>query len=173
MVQPVDDRPQKPAWLRIVIALAAILFLGKAILVLTGGSGDEGPPKDDGVSALVFDGPRWRASRTPAPTAPGDASVFRPTRLRMVEDLLQSDRLDDATMNEVARLLGTPDATRPEGEGESAPLFGPAWGPRVSQRWFFRLGPKRNAPGPTEALEWLILDFEQDGHIVSRTLFAK
>jgi len=86
-----------------------------------------------------FDRDEWLAKRA--------ASFDDRTRLRMVEDLRASGRLEGLTREEAATLLGEPDARRWEDD----------------RSWVWRLGPDR---GIGIDSSWLLLRFGPEGRVV-------
>ncbi len=155
--------PTGCGWALIAILLALVL----SPLLLCRGEG-RSAAQDDGRSPISFEPRGWIEGAAEAGATPADGRLT--TRQRMVGNLLTGDVLDDVTMNDVARTMGTPDGTRPDVvAGRPAQIFGPVWGPLVATRWLYRLGSLPAASGA--AADWLVLDFDAEGRLVARTIY--
>jgi hypothetical protein len=89
---------------RLVGILVAILAAPLALYGLAWVYLDVAPRADDYRHRLAFDAKGWRAKSA-------DASNDWPTRLRMVDSLMDRRLLDGLTRTQVVELLGPPDAT--------------------------------------------------------------
>ena len=82
----------------ILIALAIPMILAGCSLYLFFAA----PAIENASQQIPFDSAKWKAD--------GDSSgVMWPTRLRMIDDLIRSKKLEGRTESEVIRLLGSPD----------------------------------------------------------------
>lgn len=92
------------------------------------------------LQATRFDSAAWKARSA-------DVDVEWPTRLRMIDDLLDRNLLKDATRAQVEELLGPADDTSYFREWDLVYLLGP-------ERGFIRIDS-----------EWLVLRFDKAGKV--------
>ena len=104
------------------------------------------PSAEDTAHRRSFDATLWRAPRT-------DDDPQWPVRLRMVDDLIQSKRLDGLTRREVDSLLGPRDDTD-------------TW-----RDWdlVYRLGPQRRGMFRIDS-EWLVVRFDTQSRVAAYRL---
>jgi hypothetical protein len=117
------------------IAASAALLVAAFVAYLT-----IAPTKDDNAHRRAFDPAQWR-------TPPPNDDVQWPMRLRMVDDLIASKRLDGLRRDELQRLLGPPDQTDKWKDWDLVYWLGP-------DRSYFRIDS-----------EWLVVRFDRAGRV--------
>lgn len=137
-------------WIALALALAARLYLGRAIRLFSFAGGLAapylavmmvlfmGPVAADYWHRKTFDAPAWRA-------ATDDRWSEWPVRLTMADDLLRSGVLRAKSQEDIVSLLGKPDPSRGWEKWDMVYFLGP-------QRGFLRIDG-----------EWLVIKLGSDG----------
>jgi hypothetical protein len=106
------------------------------------------PSLTDRAQRLAFDAPTWRANSA-------DAGHEWPTRLRMVDSLMDRRLLDGLTRARVVELLGPADDTAKWREWDLV----------------YHLGPERSALFRIDS-EWLVIRLDSRGTVISYRLVS-
>jgi hypothetical protein len=116
-----------------LVVISGLYILGQAFFV--------GCDADDSAHLIRFDPQAWREA--------GDDDPLWPTRLRMIDDLIASRRLDGAERSDVERLLGAADKTDKWTDWDLVYWLGP-------ERGYVRIDS-----------EWLVIRFDGTGHVAT------
>lgn len=107
----------------VLISVPVLVYLGLVAHLFLA------PEIEARVKAADFDSAAWKARSL-------DGDNMWPTRLRMVDDLLESNRLSGATRQQVEQLLGPPDATEYFKDWSMVYWLGPERGTfRIDSEW--------------------------------------
>ena len=130
---------------RVLVITASIAAIPLLASALYAGFVVFGPVVDSYRHQLPFDAENWKSRSL-------DDGIMWPTRLRMADDLVRTQRLHRLSRPEVERLLGPPDVTA------------------KFKQWdlVYHLGPERGLIRMDS--EWLVVRLAADGRVSEHTI---